>query len=145
MLKTLTIHPPPAWRYQCQSTQCTITIKCAIYGTCDPLVYFYSSRRDDSSDSPGKEMCVYILPHQSLGHSILRYAFVACMLSYAAYLETHSSAHPLYFCVSIGAKYWSDIDSLCSLLFHCFMEGLTGPYQAGRACLQSTCRQENLF
>lgn len=36
-----TKHPPtPAWRYQCQSPQSTVTIKCAIYGTCDPCSIF---------------------------------------------------------------------------------------------------------
>lgn len=32
---------------------------------------------------------------------------------------------PLLLLCKHGAKYWSDIDSLCTLLFHCFMEGFT--------------------
>lgn len=31
---------------------------------------------------------------------------------------------PLLLCKH-GAKYWSDIDRLSTLLFHCFMEGFT--------------------
>lgn len=63
-----TKHPPPlAWRYQCQSTQCTITIKWAIYGTCDPWSIFTTAEGMTALTLQGKEICAYILSQQSPG------------------------------------------------------------------------------
>lgn len=93
-----TKYPPPvAWRYQCQSTQCTITIKCAIYGTCDPCSIFTTAEGMTALNLQGEEVCVYILSHQSLSHTIQCYVFVVCMLSYLAYLDdTQQCASPLH-------------------------------------------------
>lgn len=73
----------------------------------------------------GKEICAYILSHQSLRHTILCYSSVVCMLSYLAYLDNaQQSVFPpsaLYSCKQ-GEKYCWDKDSLCSFWFHCFVE-----------------------
>lgn len=88
---------------------------------------FLTAERMTAVNLRGKEICVCILSHQSLGHTILCYAFVVCMLSYLAYLDNaqQSVFPPTLYSYKHGAKYWSDKYSLCSLLFHCFMEGYT--------------------
>lgn len=87
MLKTLNIHPRPAWRYLCQSTQCMITIKCAIYGACDPRFIFTAAAGTTALNPQGKEECGCILFHQSHVYTTLHYGCVVCMLSYLAYLD----------------------------------------------------------
>lgn len=52
--------PPPAWRYQCQSTQCTFPIKSAIYGTRDPWSIFTTAEGMTAPNLQGKEVCVCI-------------------------------------------------------------------------------------
>ncbi len=56
-------------------------------GTCDPWSIFTTAEGMTAVALQGKEICICILSHQSLGHTILCYAFVVCMLSYLAYLD----------------------------------------------------------
>lgn len=74
---TLHIPPPPAWRYQCQSTQSTVAIKCAIYGTCDPGLFLQRQRGRQQSISREK-IYVYTLSHQRPGQTTPRYVLVLC-------------------------------------------------------------------